>query len=228
MTDFLTLNRSGIIASVAVGVLLLLFGGLSLGPFFLGVMLWFLFLSGAVTWIGKSRKKAIGVYQRYRNWKNVAANGIIPVLIVVLYHFSSAGQIMPVSFIIVSYVASVAAITADKFSSELGVLTGRPSELMTMRKVRQGTSGAVTVAGIAAGLLGSLFIGVTILAVLPILPQANYGILLVVVVIAGFVGNLVDSVFGHFEERGIGNKFTTNFACSFAGWAAGLLLLLIL
>ncbi|MDE1827592.1 MAG: DUF92 domain-containing protein [Candidatus Micrarchaeota archaeon] len=221
MINFLTLDRYGILAAVVLGIGILFFGG-SMGPFFLLVMLWFLVLSGIVTWIGRRRKKMIGVYQRYRSWNNVVANGIVPLLITVLYYFNSNGSIMPNSFIIVSYVASVAAITADKFSSEIGVLGAKPIMLMTLKKVRQGTSGGITAFGIGAGLLGSLLIGVTMVNI------SNYGVLLVVVIIAGLIGNLVDSIVGYWEEQGIGNKFTTNFLCSVAGWAASLLLLLII
>lgn len=221
MLNFLTLDRYGILAAVVLGAGIFFFGG-SMGPFFLGVMAWFLVLSGIVTWIGRRRKKMIGVYQRYRSYSNVVANGIVPLLITVLYHFNGSGAIMPNSFVIVSYVACVAAITADKFSSEIGVLGAKPIMLMTLKKVKQGTSGGITAFGIGAGLLGSLLIGITMVNI------ANYGVLLVVVIIAGLIGNLVDSVVGYWEEQGIGNKFTTNFLCSVAGWAASLILLLII
>lgn len=220
MFNFLTLDWKGAIAALLLGIGLLLFGG-AMGFFFLSVMLWFLLLSGIVTWIGKTRKSAIGVYERSRSYSNVIANGIIPLIVVIFYYFNASWNIMPQLFVVVSYVASVAAITADKFSSEIGVLGGKPWMLLTMRKVRQGTSGAVTAFGFGAGLLGSLLIGISLVN------AANYGVLLIVVMISGLLGNTVDSILGYFEEKGIGNKFTSNFACSFAGWAISLLLLIL-
>jgi len=221
MFSFLTLDWRGVVFALLLGAGLFAFGG-SMGIFFLLVMFWFLLLSGVVTWIGRQRKSAMGVYERSRSWANVVANGIVPLAIVIFYYYNSGANLLPQSFVIVSYVASVAAITADKFSSEIGVLGGRPWMLLTMKKVRQGTSGAVTAFGFGAGLLGSLLIGISLIN------SANYGLLLVVVMISGLFGNIVDSILGFFEERGIGNKFTSNFACSLAGLVASLALLLFL
>ncbi|MDE1846108.1 MAG: DUF92 domain-containing protein [Candidatus Micrarchaeota archaeon] len=221
MFSFLTLDWKGVLVALALGIGLFFFGGAQ-GAFFLLVMLWFLILSGIVTWIGIKRKSAIGVYERSRSYSNVIANGIIPLLIVVFYYFNATANLVPQGFLLVSYVASVAAITADKFSSEIGVLGGRPWMLLTMRKVKQGTSGAVTAFGFGAGLLGSLLIGISLSSTI------NYGFLLVVVMISGLLGNIVDSILGFFEEKGIGNKFTSNFACSFAGWGASMILLIVL
>ena len=219
MFSFLTLDWRGVLFALLLGAGLFAFGG-PMGIFFLLVMFWFLLLSGVVTWIGRQRKSAMGVYERSRSWANVVANGIIPLGIVVFYYFNSSANLLPQSFVIVSYVASVAAITADKFSSEIGVLGGRPWMLLTMKKVRQGTSGAVTAFGFGAGLLGSLLIGISLVN------STDYGVLLVVVMISGLFGNIVDSILGFFEERGLGNKFTSNFACSLAGLVASLVLLL--
>src|SRR5437588_8430559 len=105
----------------------------------------------------------IGVYQRSRSWQNVLANGIVPFIIVVLYHFNN-GIIISNNLLVISYVACLAAITADKFSSELGVLAGRPFMLLTLRRVREGTSGGVTPSGIGAGLLGSLLIALLLIS----------------------------------------------------------------
>lgn len=221
MFNFLTLDRNGVIAALLLGAGLLFFGG-QMGTYFLLVMLWFLALSGVVTWIGKTRKSAIGVYERSRSYSNVIANGSIPLIVVIFYYFNASMGIIPQSFVIISYVASVAAIMADKFSSEIGVLGGKPWMLLTLKKVRQGTSGAVTAFGFGAGLLGSLLIGITLIG------TSNYAIALIVIMISGLVGNTIDSVLGYFEEKGIGNKFTSNFGCSFAGWATSLIMLIFL
>ncbi|MDE1847301.1 MAG: DUF92 domain-containing protein, partial [Candidatus Micrarchaeota archaeon] len=174
MFNVFTLDKAGVLSAIILGALILFFGQ-GMGLYFLGVILLFLVLSGAVTWLGRKRKLAIGVYQKYRSWRNVLANGIMPLLIAAFYYFNLSLGVVPPGFIVVSYVASVAAITADKFSSELGVLAGRPMMLLTMKKVRQGTSGAVTAAGVGAGILGSLLIGMTLLFVMNGVQSFNYG-----------------------------------------------------
>ncbi|MDE1855687.1 MAG: DUF92 domain-containing protein [Candidatus Micrarchaeota archaeon] len=215
----MTLDYKGILAAILLGIGIFFFGK-DQGLYFLALMLWFLLLSGVVTAIGKHRKQAMGVYEKYRSWNNVAANGVVPLFIAFLYYIAPSS--LPASALILAYVASVAAITADKFSSEIGVLGVKPVMLMTLKHVRQGTSGGVTAFGIAAGILGSVLIGVTMA------PMTNYGVLLVVVMVAGFVGNIIDSILGYFEEQGIGNKFSSNFLCSLAGGAVGLVLLLVI
>jgi uncharacterized protein (TIGR00297 family) len=221
MFNFLTLDKEGILAAILLGAALLLFGGTYYGLFFLGVLLWFLLLSSIVTWIGKKRKKAFGVYEKNRGWRNVVANGGVPLIIAAIYHYG-AGFLVPNNLLIVSYVASVAAITADKFSSEIGVLGGRPTMLVTLKKVKQGTSGAVTWLGIFSGLLASALVGLVLIG------DANFSTYMLMVVFSGFIGNAVDSILGYFENKGVGNKFTSNALCALSGWLVCLLVLFAL
>ena len=37
-----------------------------------------------------------------------------------------------------------------------------------------------------------------------------------IIAISGLLGSVVDSVAGHFEEKGIGNKYTSNILCAIA------------
>ena len=97
---------------------------------------------------------------------------------------------------IIGFLASLAAITADKFGSEIGVLDGRPTMIFTLKKVRKGTSGGVTALGLFAGLVAALIVS------LLILPEAGhlgmlagyYGFSLakavLVVTVSGFAGSV--------------------------------------
>ena len=158
-------------------------------------------------------KAALKGYEKVRSWKNVVANGLVPVLVVVVYFlFKSGGaSLIHAEIIIYAFVASVAAI-ADKFASEFGVLgLQEPVDLISGKKVKRGTSGGVTWFGTFMGFAASFLIGLSVFAL-----GASI-VVLVVVVLAGMFGNLVDSLLGHFEEKRIGNKYTSNLACAVGG-----------
>jgi len=202
--------------------LILVLGWGTWGPVFLLDLLLFLVLSAIVTRMGRMKKQGIGVYEAGRGWRNVLANGAMPVAAALLYWLNSLYAFMPSGILVLAYIASVCAITADKFASELGVLDGEPTMLLTLKKTKKGVSGGVTGLGLGAGLVGSAIIGSGAIFI-------GGGVAgVVVVTLAGFAGNLVDSILGYFEEKGIGNKFTSNFFCSVAGFLICLLVLLLL
>jgi len=219
MVNLFTLDNEGVILAVVFGILILGFGQNS-GPLFLFDLFSFLALSAIVTRIGKRKKKGIGVYEKSRGWKNVVANGAVPVLLSALYFANLTLGFLPRNLVVAAYIASVAAVTADKFASEVGVLNGEPTMLITMKKVKKGMSGAVTLLGLGASFLASWLIGLSVLL-------AGGSVWWVMIVaVSGFLGCFVDSLAGYFEEQGIGNKYTSNILCSLAGAIVCLLFLL--
>lgn len=225
--NFLTLDLKGVLLAVIFGILILILG-LDLGYLFLCAMIAFLVLSAIVTNTGLHYKKALNLGQNLRGVKNVLANGLPPVLFVILFFlFRISGNANLAYLAAIGAIASIAAITSDKFSSEIGVLDGKPTMLFTLRKVRKGTSGAVTWLGLVAGLIGSFIIA--ILAYF--LVNGNSGLIIakviVVVGISGFIGCIVDSMAGYYEEKNIGNKYTSNFVCGIIGGLVAMLILMI-
>jgi len=221
MVNLLTLDARGALLASAFGAAILFFGQ-EYGPLFLGDIVIFLALSAIVTRIGKRRKSGIGVYENTRGWKNVLSNGAAPVAVVMLFRaLGLMGMTFLPLFVILVYTASLAAVTADKFSSELGVLDGEPTMLLTLKKVKKGTSGGVTGLGLLSSALGAVAISAT---VLPFAPSIAYA---AIPAACGFIGGIVDSVLGYYEEEGIGNKYTSNFFCSVAGAAACVAMLLV-
>jgi uncharacterized protein (TIGR00297 family) len=211
MFRLFTLDTKGILLALAMGIAIFVLGG-SYGPLFLGSLFLFLVLSAAVTHVGKIRKEGIGVYEAGRGWKNVLANGAMPMIAALLYWLNLTFHVLQPNFLALAYLASVCAITADKFASEIGVLDGEPIVLLTLKKTKKGVSGGVTGIGLLASLAGAAIVGLGVFAVPASVQTAA------VVVGCGFAGNLVDSALGYYEERGIGNKFTSNFFCSVAGF----------
>ena len=198
-----TLDEKGILGAFLIFVLIFFFGRELWFLFFLPLLL-FLVLSWVVTNIGKEKKKKLGTFEKKRSIENVFANGIIPLLMVFLYFLTNK------EIFILGYLAAVAAITSDKFSSEIGILDGVPRRILDFKEVKKGESGGVTILGSAAGIFASFLISLT---------SFLFGMQdkILIIFIAGILGNIFDSIFGIFEEKGFGNKHTTNILCSFFG-----------
>ena len=76
----------------------------------------------------------------------------------------------------IGIVANYAAVAADTFSSELGILSKSSPRLITswnLRKVPPGTNGGVTGYGLVSGLLGSLIIVTATMALIPLCPPST-------------------------------------------------------
>lgn len=76
----------------------------------------------------------------------------------------------------VGIVANYAAVAADTFSSELGILSKTQPRLITswnLRKVPPGTNGGVTGYGLVSGLLGSIIIVTATMAFTPFCPPIS-------------------------------------------------------
>ncbi len=162
-------------------------------------MLWFFVLAIIVTRYEYETKKELGLYEHERGWENVFSNGLVPVILAIL-----SPQIGSMPFI-----ASIAAITADKFGSEVGVLDKEdPISIINFKKVKPGTSGAISKMGTISTLFAGALIGVGAIGLFGITPEKAIYISLI-----GLSGSFVDTFFGYFEERGIGTKDTTNILC---------------
>lgn len=210
MLSLLTLDEKGIALACVFGVLIF-FLGQNYGALFLADLLVFLAISAVVTQVGKGRKEGIGMYEHARGWKNVLSNGLVPLIVAAAYFVNYSAGTLPRAFIAIVYIASVAAVTADKFSSEIGVLDGEPVMLATFKRVKKGMSGGITALGLCASLLGSFIISASALYLSHALG------LLAILTLCGFAGSIVDSLLGYWEEQGIGNKYTSNFVCAVAG-----------
>lgn len=221
MRTFLTLDLYGLVVAATIGALILFFGG-EQGLFFLFVILEFLVLASIATWLEKGEKQKMKGYESARGWKNVVANGIVPLVISALYFLYGSSFPMAKAFFVVAYVASLAAVTADKFSSEIGVLDPHPIMLLGLKISKVGKSGAVSPLGLVAGLLASSFIAACLFS------YHNFLFLFLIVMVSGFFGDLVDSFFGYFEEKGFGNKYMSNILCAMFGAGFGVLLLFVL
>jgi uncharacterized protein (TIGR00297 family) len=232
--NMLTLDFKGVILALLMGVVLL-FLGMHFGAFFVLAMITFLVLSAIVTYTGIKYKKEHGLGQKPRGVWNVLSNGIPPLIMALLFALAALfGNSSLELLAVIGFVASVAAITADKFGSEIGVLNGKPSMIFTSKKVQKGTSGGITALGTFAGILAAFIIALLLFLVAPQLAaiRSSYGFglkkSLLIITFSGFFGSLVDSFLGYYEEKGIGNKFTSNLACGIFGGLIAMLLFAVI
>ncbi|KAJ4419892.1 hypothetical protein N0V82_004715 [Gnomoniopsis sp. IMI 355080] len=129
--------------------------------------------------------------------------------------FSWGGDVL-----VIGIIANYAAVAADTFSSELGILARGPPRLITsptFRKVPPGTNGGVTLTGLGAGLLGSMIMVTTAMFFIPFCSdktagklgggrpwtQAEYRSLMGGLTIWGALGSLLDSVLGGLLQRSV-------------------------
>ncbi|KAK1836284.1 transmembrane protein 19 [Podospora conica] len=122
--------------------------------------------------------------------------------------------------LVIGIIANYACVAADTFSSELGILsTGEPRLItsLTLRKVPRGTNGGVSLAGLLAGLLGSVIVVTASMLTLPLCTDDTVGrfagggsapwsgdqrrALLLGLTLWGFLGSVVDSVLGGLFQR---------------------------
>ena len=229
----MTLDVVGLGAAVVMGALLLFLGG-SYGPFMLLLVLVFLVASALVTGMEKEHKERMKAYEKRRGWKNVLANGLVPLAIAAIVFADAHLRLgIPAAALVFAYAGSAAAITADKFSSEIGILDGRAIMLFTLRKIRAGISGGVSVLGTMAGALGTVIIGTAAGLYQWLVYGNSYTVaqasaIVLVVLASGMAGDFMDSFLGYFEEEGVGNKYTSNFAGAVVGGIVGFLLFLLL
>ncbi len=245
--EYLTLDVEGVILAFVLAFIMLfvatfseptIVSGWVLGIYFVIMMIYFLALSTIVTRVGGRYKLSIRQYQKPRGVKNVLANGLGPLIFVFLIYFATRANVSSLAFI-AGFLGCVAAVTADKFSSEIGVLNGAPVSIISFKKIKKGESGGITLLGLVAGFFGSLLIVLLgTCAYLALLPPAyscpltgcdniaaiSAFALMLAALMGGFVGTIVDSILGHYEEKGIGNKYTSNFFCSMAGGVLGIIL----
>ncbi|KAF4628262.1 hypothetical protein G7Y89_g9882 [Cudoniella acicularis] len=127
----------------------------------------------------------------------------------------------PGDLLVVGIIANYAAVAADTFSSELGILSKSKPRLITsitLRKVPPGTNGGVTIGGLAAGLLGSLIIVTTSMLLLPFCPPTSsrpeppYNVgwtfkerqrFTIALTLWGALGSLLDSFLGGWLQQSV-------------------------
>lgn len=182
-----SLTNSGAWAAALTGTVIFGFGGLP----WAALLLTFFISSSLLSRTFKKRKADLA--EKFskgsrRDRGQVLANGGMGVILALLLPFTS-GQ----DWLWWAYAGAMAAVNADTWATELGVLSPKPPRLITTGKASErGTSGAISLTGTAAALAGAALVGLVAAAFTPgqALP------ILVFASISGLAGSLVDSLLG--------------------------------
>jgi len=184
-----SLSRSGAYAAVVVGTLIFGAGGLPWAV----LLLTFFITSSLLSHSFRKRKQ--GLDEKYskgnrRDAGQVFGNGALAALFAGLHFFYPA-----VPWVWLGFAASLAAVNADTWATELGVLNPHEPRMLTdlRRPVEKGTSGAVSLVGTLAALAGAALIGLLAawLGPFPFSWAVFSGVTL-----AGLLGSLFDSFLG--------------------------------
>jgi len=181
-----SLNKSGAYAAAVIGAIIMGLGGFQWAI----LLLTFFITSSLLSRAFKSSK--MGLNEKFskgdeRDAGQVLANGGLPALIVLTNLLVSTPD-----FTWVCFAAALAAVNADTWATELGVLNPSQPRMITQFTIRveKGTSGAISLFGTLASLLGAGAI-----ALLASLYAQNW-VLFPIISFAGLAGSLLDSFLG--------------------------------
>lgn len=196
------LSRSGVAGAMVVGTSVFGFGGWVWGA----TLIAFFVSSSALSRFGANRKRALAdifAKSSRRDAGQALANGGLAALIAVAAGL--AGRDAPVFPILaLAFYGALAAVNADTWATELGVLARQPPRLITTgRLVPTGASGGVTRQGILAALAGGAFIGLAAFILTQGVALITTGAwllrdwaLIPAAAVSGLAGALFDSVLG--------------------------------
>ncbi len=204
-----SLTSSGVAGAILTGTMTFGFGGWTWGlllvAFFVSSTLLSHYKQARKTHLAEKFAKG-----ERRDLAQTLANGGLGALLAlaVLLAVDLAGQSRagnPIYiFLTCAYIGAIAAVNADTWSTELGVLAARPPRLITTgRVVPVGTSGAISGQGVMAALAGSIFIGIAAFVFIQAAALITTGkllltdwVVIVIAALAGLAGSLFDSLLG--------------------------------
>lgn len=183
------LTWSGSLAACVIGL------AVALGFEVKGLFLLGFFFASSSFWSKFKRKNKVKAEERQekgsqRDWQQVVANGGTCALFSLLY------ALFPLPEFIIGFAIAIAAANSDTWASEIGSLSKHPPIFIrTLKRIETGTSGAISLLGTIAAILGSL----TIALLSYYFFQLSFSFVLIIFAF-GFFGNVIDTILGAFFQ----------------------------
>ncbi len=182
------LSASGAAAAAVVGGMIFGLGGIAWATLLLIFFISSSLLSRSYALKKKSMRDKFAKGSR-RDYGQVFANGGLAVVLVLAHRVTPDQE-----WLWIAFAGCMAAVTADTWATELGVLSpASPRLIMNGAVVSRGTSGGVTLMGYLASLAGAGIIGFAAAMFTPTLP--GVGVILIVI-LGGLAGTTIDSLLG--------------------------------
>ena len=204
-----TASITGMLAGVLLSLATIVLGGYG----WFAVLIAFFGIGGLASKYRYEEKRRMGVAEDNegaRGSRNVLGNAGVALFAVVAFAAAESAAVETVFQFV--FLGSLSTAMSDTLSSEIGVLFGPPRLITTLEPVETGTDGGVTLKGIGIGAGGG--------AVVALIAAATFGtgaVAAALIVAAGVLGMLVDSILGAtVEDRWIGNQ-AVNFLATLAG-----------
>ncbi len=193
------LTKGGAVAAAILGSVIFAFGGI---PWAIPLLFFFV-LSSVLSILARHFQPELSASfakDERRDAMQVIANGGLGGILAIV-------SVVADSHIVgMMYAGSLAAVTADTWGTEIGVLLrGTPIDICTFRRVAPGSSGGISLPGTVGSAAGALCI---VLAAGPLLmaptTQSQF-----IVLAGGMTGSLVDSV--------LGSRWQLQYRCKLCG-----------
>lgn len=187
------LSRSGGVSAWLMGTIIFGLGG---WPWAMLLLAFFTTSSFLTRWFKKRKAVVEDKFAKggQRDWGQVWANGGVAAC------FAALHALFPeASWTWAAFAASLAAVNADTWATELGVLNPSPPRLLINGKpVERGTSGGVSFYGLLAAWAGSTLIALLAVLLYPpsLVAPSNFTFYALWLSLAGFSGALFDSFLG--------------------------------
>ena len=222
---FKALTFGGAVASFFVGYIVGIFGSIE----WLVLLVGFTLVGLAITRMDISDKRANGLIEGQngeRTHLNVIGVGLPSCIIAVLYAIIHTYVSWRYDFALtVAFICTLTVAAADTVASEIGTRDKKVWLITTFERVKRGTNGGVSILGTVSSLVAA-----TLTCLIGwLLIFGEFDILMIIPIIAGFLGNIIDSVLGaSLESRGMISKYTNNCVSAIFGAVIGITLVMAL